>query len=469
MAEEFGRRPIWRWIIPVCVGLILFANHYPRDVVGALERQFEFQHLLSPRQYTAVNACYFFPNIFLPILVGQLIPWLGGINASFLLTLFISSIGHTLFACGGYLDSFALMLIGRGLAGTMYEVIDALMPMVYLSKQFKSEWSITIGILTLLMRSGSIFNFILTPIILEQLSLVAALWVAAGVSCIGCIAMIIAWLVEIQWRRSNDACYEKLPTVEDVKLQAEEDQIDEATSSKEHQQHQLSEVFWLYMLVGVFVYGLIIPFWFLGSKYLQVSYRISVSLADALIVVPEAVIMLLAIPVAFLTQPWTLSSKMTAISCAGLSIAMTYILLVWSAESAAARAGGTSSESAPLVQPMFVVLSLGLSFTIATSVFWGSFAQALGKQGDDQRTVARASGLLSCAVNILPSILPPTLAALFGSEALGSFILCLAAVAAVAAIIAALVAAVSFKTEKSLQAKGSISSSNSAACDNSDK
>jgi hypothetical protein len=54
--------------------------------------------------------------------------------------------------------------------------------------------------------------------------------------------------------------------------------------------------FWMYAAFGMLLYGAMVPFWFVGAKYLQFSSGMSVATSDALMLLPEGVMVLVALP-----------------------------------------------------------------------------------------------------------------------------------------------------------------------------
>jgi hypothetical protein len=180
-----------RWLLPVFVGLILFCNHYSRDCPGALEKPIENELSFTQQDYSILNSLYFVPNIISPLIAGMFIDKLGGIVNCFYLSLAIASLGHICFGLGATWESKGIMYLGKGLSGSMYEIIDAVMPIVYLSVLFKDDFQIVIGFLQIFIRLGSVVNFIISPYVYQRYGLLPAIWIASGIgiSSIGCFFM----------------------------------------------------------------------------------------------------------------------------------------------------------------------------------------------------------------------------------------------------------------------------------------
>ena len=73
-----------RWLVAFELSLVIFSNHYTRDVVGALEKQMESDLGISTVQYAMMNSLFFGPNIISPILAGVAIKRFGNPALCFL-------------------------------------------------------------------------------------------------------------------------------------------------------------------------------------------------------------------------------------------------------------------------------------------------------------------------------------------------------------------------------------------------
>mmetsp|Transcript_1523 Transcript_1523/g.4844 ORF Transcript_1523/g.4844 Transcript_1523/m.4844 type:complete len:141 (+) Transcript_1523:140-562(+) len=95
MPSPCGRR----CLLVACVAYGLFANHWARDSLGALEVPLESDapYSLSARRYNALTSLYFLPNIGVPILAGVL--------------------AHRFGAAATYAAFFAIAAAGNGLVG----------------------------------------------------------------------------------------------------------------------------------------------------------------------------------------------------------------------------------------------------------------------------------------------------------------------------------------------------------------
>lgn len=189
-----------RWSLPILVGFILFGNHYARDCLGALEKQLETDIGLTPQEYSNLNSFYFFPNMITPLFAGMLVEKLGGVAICFIYSLLISSVGHIFFSCGIQLANKPLIYFGRFIAGTMYEFVDALMPITYLGPMFETDFQIVTGFIQIFIRMGSVTNFIVSPILYLKYGISVAFWVSTAIASSGIIIFLLCRQLDKEYR-----------------------------------------------------------------------------------------------------------------------------------------------------------------------------------------------------------------------------------------------------------------------------
>ena len=89
-----------RWYLCPLVGFAIFANHFTRDSVGALEKQIEDNGILTVSSYNNMNTLFFLPNIVTPLLAGVGVQRLGGAAKGFFYSNCIAFLGHLTFSLG---------------------------------------------------------------------------------------------------------------------------------------------------------------------------------------------------------------------------------------------------------------------------------------------------------------------------------------------------------------------------------
>lgn len=75
------------------IGIIIFGNHYARDVVGALEKQMESDIPMTSQQYANLNSLFFIPNTISPFIAGAIVELLGGPTKTLIYSCFFAGTG----------------------------------------------------------------------------------------------------------------------------------------------------------------------------------------------------------------------------------------------------------------------------------------------------------------------------------------------------------------------------------------
>lgn len=413
------------YLIAVFVALIIFGNHYTRDAPGALEKQLESEIGFSPHEYSLLNSMYFIPNIATPLLAGIFIKDLGGIPKAFLLSVLIVSIGHIVFVLGVEAENKFVMYFGKAISGSMYEIIDALMPIIYLTPIYKDEFPLVVGMLQIFLRSGSVVNFVLSPYVYFHYGLKSAFWVAAAMGCTAIPLFLLARYLEVGSLSMDPRLTYRTAVPIDLDDESEGDtpsskeDTSSTNSSSDAGHHEgLNKLFppngygwpfYLYSSAGACLYGGIVPFWFFGSKYLQDSFALSVSTADQIIAVPEIMVVVVGIPVGFSLSycQWTIQTKLSLMTGAMLLMAVAYCLLLYLGFHSHTLHDKVVSPSNPVTGVLCAVMLMGAGFSVACNVFWSLIGKMV-----DEAYLSPATGLISCAVNLLPAVIPPVIAAL---------------------------------------------------------
>ena len=134
-----------------------------------------------------------------------------------------------------------------------------------------------------------------------------------------------------------------------------------------------------------------------GSKFLQVSYHLSMETADALLLIPEGSIIFLSFPMGYVLDNYLSSAsvKLTALGASIVLIPIAYCLLLL----------GTLPEDAPPSMisdpPLTAMLLLGLGYGISNCMFWTALIQIVPEE-----YLGPASGLLASSLNVMPSVIP---------------------------------------------------------------
>lgn len=442
-----------RWIFIVLVSLIFAGNHYSRDTPGALEKELENDiRDFSSRDYSLINSLYFFPNMITPLFAGMLIDTFGGIHNSFLLATCIAGLGHVSFAIGVQYQLKPIIFIGKFLSGSMYEVIDCVMAVTYLTPIFQEDYQVIIAIQQFFVRLGSVINFFLSPWLYEKYGLNVTIWVSSIIGASSIVIFLLAWYMEktcLQLPSNDnptdilDTSLHKIHSDSATTIESESDSEEEGweedlaeyddydaleqaprktTHHKHHHPHHetttlltsvsqawshLSPQYHCCAIAGACLYGCIVPFWFCGSKYLQDMFALTVSTADMIMTIPETMIILVGVPIGIMIgrYNWSKVMKLHAFAYALVVMMLGYAMLLVTAICYPSNL--TNTWSVGQILAIAGVTVLGCGFAFGCQLFWGTINQMVSLQH-----LSMATGIVSCEVNLLPSLIPPILASI---------------------------------------------------------
>lgn len=147
-----------------------------------------------------------------------------------------------------------------------------------------------------------------------------------------------------------------------------------------------STTYWLYLLGAACAYGCVVPFWFIGAKAIALRWDMSLAEADTFLLWPEGAIGVIAPPFGMLIdrQGWTLRTRLSVSAIALGLIPLGYLMLAFM----------------PL-PPVVGVGLLGIGYAVVQNLIWASIALA-----SPPALLNLSAGLIGCAVNVLPSLLP---------------------------------------------------------------
>ena len=198
--------------------------------------------------------------------------------------------------------------------------------------------------------------------------------------------------------------------------------------------------FYWYLYNGMFLFGAMVPFWFIGSKFFQTNYLMDVQTADFLMLLPEGAMVVVSPILGFSIDKLRLSLpvKLAMLSAACLGMTVAYLLLSFgyrhenstaasgdysfngvSAADADADDGAVITHSITYLSPIAPMCLLGISYACANSLTLDCIVYIK----PDPAELAPASGLYASAINVLPALLPTLivyLSTLGASEAGGT-------------------------------------------------
>jgi len=303
----------------------------------------------------------------------------------------------------------------------MYEIIDALLPITFVAPLFPDDWIVVVGVFNVFIRLGSVFNFIISPIIYSRYGLSTAFWLAALIGSTSILLVLIATKIEKQMKEEVESERPSSATLEGIEMTNCVDDVDSKEANLIKRDITILQTpksvvdyvlslpyfhfglpFYLYMLSGSLLYGSIVPFWFIGSKYMQDNLHLSVYVADALMGIPDGMIIAVCLPLGLLVSRCgcSLRSQLACLSVSSIAMAASFLLLISvsihaqkyqnyisynhistnfqnsthsglfnNTETAVTDNKSSFPDNTPAA--VICMLTLGISFALGYSFFWG--------------------------------------------------------------------------------------------------
>ena len=306
-----------------------------------------------------------------------------------------------------------------------------MLPITFVSPLFRDDWVIVIGIFNILIRLGSVSNFLISPVMYSSFGISSAFWLAAVIGCssvfLALTAIALAKAIKIGKSEERSIEYNLSPTSEHgVEMISSDKEIiketinDVAVESEVSDSYftrflklpyfHFSRSFYFYMLSGSLLYGSVVPFWFIGSKYLQEHLFLSVYVADALMGIPDFMIILICLPLGLVVKQCrcSLRTQLTGLAVSTLGMGLSFMSLITAAlfayrnstyslssdysaadtvyrgsvglletslqsgnSTSASSSSSQGAENRNIASGALSMIFLGISFAFGYSFFWG--------------------------------------------------------------------------------------------------
>ncbi|XP_016969412.1 major facilitator superfamily domain-containing protein 1 [Drosophila rhopaloa] len=247
-----------RFLALVFMCLLGFGSYFCYDNPGALQNVFKRDLNLTSTQFTLIYSIYSWPNVVLCFVGGFLIDRLFGIRLGTIIYMLVLLVGQLIFACGGILDAFWMMILGRFIFGIGAESL-AVAQNSYAVLWFKGkELNMVFGLQLSVARFGSTVNFWVMQPIYDYVSnfykghrALGVVLLLATCTCVMSMicALILGWMDKraerILQRNTNPAG--QIPKLTDV--------------------FTFKPPFWLVSIICVAYYVAIFPFIALGQNF----------------------------------------------------------------------------------------------------------------------------------------------------------------------------------------------------------
>lgn len=420
--------------LAILIAWVLFANHWARDSLGALELPLESPsdgYSLSPKEYNGLSTAYFLPNCIVPLIGGVLAQRgnAGGIYVRFLCILLLGCVlvgasalvAHATFGCDGACSKvpYALLLAGRTLMGVSYEATDMIGPITFLQPRFADVWATLVSIINGINRLGSVLNFLIEPLLYDAFGLRGALLVPSALGASTVLAGMAARRIHERYPLdAPDSAETSASTGVELTSSkqmvadgetAESDDVEAAASpayavsegggvlsqlarlfgvTVQDLRQGLGLRFWLFLGGAACTYGAVVPFWFIGAKHISVAWGYSLTAADVMMLFPEGLIGIIGPVLGCIVDryQWRLSTRLLVSSVSLGLVASALLLLAWAPR---------------IVPPLPLVLLLGLGYAFAQNLIWMTFPSLAPAS-----MLNLIGGLLGSSLNVAPTVLP---------------------------------------------------------------
>uniref|UniRef100_A0A1I8Q429 Lysosomal dipeptide transporter MFSD1 n=1 Tax=Stomoxys calcitrans TaxID=35570 RepID=A0A1I8Q429_STOCA len=335
-------RGFHRFLALIFMCLLGFGSYFCYDNPGALQEVFKKDLNITSTEFALIYSIYSWPNVVLCFVGGFLIDRVFGIRLGTIIYLFILLIGQLLFASGGLLNTFWIMIVGRFIFGIGAESL-AVAQNNYAVLWFKGkELNMVFGLQLSVARFGSTVNFwVMQPIYNyvhtiypKHSTLGVVLLLAAGTCVLSLLcALILGWMDKraerILQRNTN-------PSGEIAKLS------DVVT---------FKVTFWMVSVICVAYYVAIFPFIALGKDFFMKRFGMKPDEANN---VNSIVYLISAI----------------ASPLFGFLIDLTGRNVSWICAATCATIGAHSLLAFTLLNPYIGMILMGLSYSMLAASLW---------------------------------------------------------------------------------------------------
>ncbi|XP_034484091.1 major facilitator superfamily domain-containing protein 1 isoform X1 [Drosophila innubila] len=253
-----------RFLALIFMCLLGFGSYFCYDNPAALQEVFKRDLKLSATEFTLIYSIYSWPNVILCFLGGFLIDRLFGIRLGTIIYMLILLVGQLIFASGGILDTFWLMILGRFIFGIGAESL-AVAQNSYAVLWFKGkELNMVFGLQLSVARFGSTVNFWVMQPLYDYVNkfyqghrTLGVVLLLATLTCVGSLlcALILGYMdkrAERILQRNNNPSGQ-IPKLTDV--------------------FTFKPPFWMVSIICVAYYVAIFPFIALGQKFFMDRFQ----------------------------------------------------------------------------------------------------------------------------------------------------------------------------------------------------
>ncbi|CAD8084472.1 unnamed protein product [Paramecium primaurelia] len=286
MKQDEPNQSKLKYVIMILGCLLMFGNNYSFDNPQALQKQLTQDLDISISNYNLLYSAFSFPNIFLTLIGGFIIDFLG-VRFGIILFSAIVVVAQTIVALGGAFKIFWIMLVGRIIFGCASENL-VIAQAAIICKWFRGkELSTAIGYIMTVPELASAANSFLTPMLYESYQ---GLTYPLFFSVILCIFSFVCAVVLCILDKKNELNKLKgqfiIEEQEEEEGEEGEQQKDDIERVSFKDIKNLNGTFWILVLICTLTLGSYTPFLDDANDFLQEKFEFTNVQAGKVLTIP---------------------------------------------------------------------------------------------------------------------------------------------------------------------------------------
>ncbi|KAL6047035.1 Major facilitator superfamily domain-containing protein 1 [Balamuthia mandrillaris] len=224
-------RAFFRYIILLFACLTEFGHMFAFDSPSALVTSLKTELEISDLQYLAFFSVYNWPNCVMVFFGGYLVDRLGRLKAV-LIFCSIVFLGQCMFALGGSLGNYWVMLIGRFIFGAGSESMFVA-TMLFIAYWFRGKnMVLALSICVSNESLGGTVNFLVSPWLASQFNLPISLWFGAMICAGSLVAAVILVIIDYRGTKTMDPIIEARASALQRRLEARKRKLDKIEAAQ---------------------------------------------------------------------------------------------------------------------------------------------------------------------------------------------------------------------------------------------
>ncbi|XP_037075781.1 LOW QUALITY PROTEIN: major facilitator superfamily domain-containing protein 1-like [Pollicipes pollicipes] len=360
-------RNVHRFVVLPIICFISFGSYFCYDGPGALQDDLKRDMGVNTSQYSNLYAWYSWPNVVLSMVGGFLIDRVFGIRLGAIIFAGFVCVGQVIFASGGILDLFWLMVVGRFVFGIGGESLCVAVNTYSVQWYKGKELNMVLGLSLSVARAGSTVNFNVMKPLYDAVSESYSGYKATGVTLMiaGLATILSLVLAVIMWFLDKRA---------QVILRRDEGKTGEEVHITDVKDFPVS--FWMLTAICVFYYAAIFPFVSFGQVFFIRKFEMTPAEANSC----TGIIYIISL----VASPFI-----------GLSIDLAGRNILWVMVSVLMTVGCHALMAFSFINPWVAMSILGIAFSMLASALWPMVALVI-----PERQCGTAYGIMQSVQNL---------------------------------------------------------------------